>query len=223
MKNYTKKIFLLLTLFVATSSAQTFNWSRVDENKKFMVNAKFGMEHGAIFGLEFGYQIKTALFPVILNVEYSFPTGENFLDDFKTKIGGQIRLIEYNNVHFTANIHGVFRRYENDFVRLLNFGADLSGILGYYRNNWFAAAEFGFDKAIVTHFKHSDTYRSQYSGFINGWYQPPTGGNYYYGLQTGVSFYEHDIYLRLGKTVMQDFKTSPMLPVYGQLGYNLKF
>lgn len=223
MKTLIQKYFIALILLISTASAQTFNWSRADENSKFMVNAKLGLEYGAIVGLEFGYQINTELFPVIFNIEYSFPSGINLTDDFKTKIGGQIRLFEYHNIHLTGSLHGVFRRYENDFVRLLNFGADASGILGYYRDNWFVAGEFGFDKAIVTHFKHTDIFRSQYDGYKDGWYHPPTGGNYYYGIQTGISFYNNDIYLRAGKNIAQDFKTDPMIPFYGQLGYNLKF
>ena len=111
----------------------------------------------------------------------------------------------------------------NDFVRLVNFGSDMSGIVGYYRPKWFVAGEFGFDKAIVTHFRHSKAYKDQYPGVVDGWYEPATGGNLYYGLQAGFSFRKQDIFLRAGKILTQDYKTTPMVPIYGQLGYNIKF
>jgi hypothetical protein len=108
-------------------------------------------------------------------------------------------------------------------VRLQNFGSDLSGIAGYYRRQWFISGEFGFDKAIVTHFKHAKAYKDQFPEVVDGWYEPATGGNVYYGLQAGVSFKKHDVYVRAGKMLSQDFKTQPLLPLYGQLGYNIKF
>ena len=193
------------------------------EENKHIVNANFGLEYGVIYGLGYGYQIKTRLFPIVVNVEYSFPSGNKILDDFKTKIGGQIRWIEFHDFQFSTKIHGVFRRYENDFVRLVNFGSDMSGIIGYYRPKLFVAGEVGFDKAIVTHFKHSKEYKDQYPDVVDGWYEPATGGNFYYGLQAGFSFRNQDICLRAGKILTQDFKTTPMVPFYGQLGYNIKF
>ena len=99
----------------------------------------------------------------------------------------------------------------------------MSGIVGYYRPKWFVAGEFGFDKAIVTHFRHSKAYKDQYPGVVDGWYEPATGGNLYYGLQAGFSFRKQDIFLRAGKILTQDYKTTPMVPIYGQLGYNIKF
>lgn len=156
-------------------------------------------------------------------VEYSFPSGNNIIYDFKTKIGAQIKWIEFHDFQFSTKLYGVFRRYENDFVRLANFGSDMTGIVGYYRPKWFVAAEVGLDKAIVTQFKQSIAYNEQYSGVKNGWYKPSTGGNFCYGLQTGVSFKKNDINLRIGKILTQDFKTTPMVPFYAQLGYNRKF
>ena len=118
---------------------------------------------------------------------------------------------------------GVFRRFENNELRLANFGSDMSGVLGYYRPHWFVAAEFGFDKAIVTHFKHSKMLREWYPEIVDGWYERATGGTYNYGLQAGVSFKRSDITVRAGKTIEQDLKTKPIIPFYFQLGYNVKF
>ena len=224
MKTLLKTIVISgLILSIGSVNAQTINWASLNDGNKHIFNANLGFEYSLIYGLGYGHQFKTKFFPMVVSAEYSFPSGNNIIDDFKAKIGGQIRWIEFHNFQFSTKIYGVFRRYENDFVRLVNFGSDLSGIAGYYRPRCFVAAEVGFDKAIVTQFKHSIVYSEQYSGFKNGWYKPSTGGNFFYGLQTGVSFRKNDINLRIGKILTQDFKTTPMVPFYAQLGYNRKF
>jgi hypothetical protein len=224
MKTLIKIIIISgLILSIRTVNAQTINWASLNEGSKHIVNANFGLEYGVIYGLGYGYQINSRLFPIVVKLEYSFPSGNKIFDDFKTKIGGQIRWIEYHGFQFSTKIHGVFRRYENDFARLVNFGSDMSGIVGYYRHKWFVAGEVGFDKAIVTQFKHSKAYKEQYPGVVDGWYEPATGGNFYYGLQAGFSFRKQDIYIKAGKILTQDFKTTPMVPIYGQLGFNIKF
>lgn len=76
--------------------------------------------------------------------------------------------------------------------------------------------------AIVSHFKHSVTYRENFPEAGDGWYEPPTGGNFIYCLQAGVSFGRQDISLRAGNIIAEDFKTVPVLPFFWQLGYNLR-
>jgi len=224
MKTLIKIIIISgLILSIRSVNAQTINWESLDDGNKHIVNANFGLEYGVIYGLGYGYQINSRLFPIVVKLEYSFPSGNKIFDDFKTKIGGQIRWIEYHGFQFSTKIHGVFRRYENDFARLVNFGSDMSGIVGYYRPKFFVAGEVGFDKAIVTNFMHSKAYKEQYPGVVDGWYEPATGGNFYYGLHAGFSFRKQDIYIRAGKILTQDYKTTPMVPIYGQLGYNIKF
>ena len=210
-------------LTMSTIHAQTINWGSLDTGSRHIINANAGMEYGAVFGVGYGYQIKNNLFPMIANIEYSFPSGENLSDDFKTKIGMQISWFEFHHFQFSTKLHGVFRRYETDYARMLNFGSDLSGIVGYYRSKWFAAGEVGFDKAIITHLKHPQAYSDQYSGVSDGWFGPTTGGNFYYGFQAGYSFGKCDLYGRMGKVLTQDFKTAPTIPAYAQLGYNIKF
>lgn len=70
-------------------------------------------------------------------------------------------------------------------------------VIGLYKTRWFVAGETGFDKAIVTHFKHSDLYKENSPLVQDGWYQPATGGNFYYGVQTGYSFKTADLTLKL--------------------------
>lgn len=203
--------------------AQAINWSSLEKENRHTINLKLGMEHGTVFGIGYGYNIQNKWFPVITQVEYSFPSGTGLFDDFKTKIGAQVRWFQLGDVQFSTGIHGVFRRYENDLVRIVNFGSDFSAIAGYYRKNWFAAAQGGFDKAIVSHFKHAQSYKDQYPGVQNGWYEPSVGGNFYYGVQGGYSFKNHNIYLKGGKMVSQDLSTKPTIPFYGELGYNVNF
>ena len=220
------KIFVLALVAVLSNKSvglsQNLNWARLKPEQRHILNVNAGYDYAFTYGVGYGYQLKTK-FPIVLNVEHSQPAGEDIFDDFKTKIGGQIRLYQINNFHFTAKIHGVFRRYENDYVRLVNFGSDMSAIIGYYKSKWFVAGEFGFDKAIVTNFKHSDLFREDFPQVKDGWYEPATGGNFYFGVQTGLSFAKSDITLKVGKVIQQDFKTDNTIPLYLQVGYNRKF
>jgi hypothetical protein len=218
-----KYFFSIASLLVAfISNAQTFNWINLNKDQKHTVNVSISADYAVTYGVGYSYKLRSEL-PIILNAEYSFPSGKNITDDFKTRIGGQVDWLKAGNIHFITKIHGIFRRYENDYATLLNFGSDLSGIIGYYKPKWFIAGEVGFDKAIVTHFKHSDLYKQNYSGIKDGWYEPSTGGNFYYGIQAGISRKRFDIYVKAGKLTEQDFKTSPMLPIYGQIGVNINF
>jgi hypothetical protein len=223
MKNIKISMFILaLMLMMNAIKAQTINWASLDSNDKHILNVNAGLEYGTVFGVGYGYNIKNKLFPMIGDVEYSFASGNNIFDDMKTKVGVQVRWLEFHNFQFSTRLQGVVRRYQNDNVRLVNFGSDLAGMIGYYRRTWFVAGEVGFDKAIITHFKHSNVYHEQYPGAVDGWYGPTTGGNFYYGVQAGFSFGNNDVYLKAGKILTQDFKTTPLVPIYAQLGYNVK-
>ena len=124
----------------------------------------------------------------MLSIEYSSPAGKKVLDDFKTKIGVQVRVLKIDNICVSAKINGVFRKLDDPLVKIVNFGSEFSTTVGYYKPRWYVAGEAGFDKAIATHFKHSDLFKEYFAGVKNGWYQPATGGNFYFGVQTGVSF-----------------------------------
>jgi hypothetical protein len=231
MKNLQIIIVLIVALLFNKniSFSQTLNWASLQKEQRNIINANAGYDFAFTYGIGYGrilnakFPLLKTTFPIVLGVEHSQPAGKNLVDDFKTKLGGQIRLYEINNFHFTAKVQGLFRRFENDYVRLLNFGSDMSAIVGYYKPKWFVSGEFGFDKAIVTHFKHSDMFKENFPSVKNGWYEPATGGNFYYGLQTGFSLKANDITLKVGKVVQQDFKTDPTIPYYFQLGYSRRF
>jgi len=206
-------IVIAIVFCLQKVNAQVINWNSTD-SIKHIVTANFGLDYSVSYGIGCGYKLNTK-FPLIINANFSMPSGENLVDDFKTTIGGQIQLLNISNFIGSLAIHGIYRRHETDMVR---------GTFGYYRSHWFVAAEAGFDKAIVTHFKHSQAFKDEvYADVIDGWYEPATGGNFHYGLQIGVSFGKHDIYFNAGKIMQQDFKTSPIIPIYAKVGYNFKF
>jgi hypothetical protein len=216
-------IFLIISLLISAnlSYSQVLNWASLDKTQRHIVNANIDVEFGISYALGYGYQLKTNL-PIVLTIQQSHPSGGKFFEDFQTKIGGQIRLVQIGDFHVATRLQGLFRRYENPIVRLLDFGSDVAGTFGYFRPKWFVAGEVGFDKAIVTHFKHSPSYLEDFPTAQEGWYEA-TGGNFYYGLQAGFSFKRNDIYLKGGNLLQQDFKTKPFLPFYVQLGYNRRF
>lgn len=225
MMRLLKTIFCILLFFslsAKTVYSQTVNWASLQNGHRHIVNAHAGFDYSINYGVAGSYQLPLQM-PILLSIDFSMPVGEQMLDDFKTKIGGQARLYKINNFQFSASVYGIYRRYENPLARLQNFGSEMSGVIGYYTPRWFIAGEFGFDKAIVTHFKHSEAFKDDiYSEVKNGWYEPATGGNFKYGLQTGYSFSSSDIILKLGRVITQDFKTKPTLPFYGELSYNFK-
>ena len=218
-------LLLLLTMFAFTTqlatAQQNINYYTLEPTQRHMISLHAGFEHGAVLGIGYGYQVKSTM-PIILSLDFSVPAGDNAFDDLKTKIGGQVNVISAGHFQTAVKAYGIFRRYENDMVRMLNFGSEFSATAGYYTSKWHAAAEFGFDKAVVTHIRHSDVMHEYNPSVQNGWYLP-TGGNFFYGIQGGYAFATNDLYARLGRTVEQDFKTTSILPWYFEMGWNVKF
>lgn len=219
------KIILIVSVLgisLTQGFSQSVNWESLNNQQKHIVHLNVGWDYGLMYGAGYSYQLKSKL-PVLLNASYSFPSGEKFVDDYKTKIGGQIRLYSVRSFKLAASLHGIYRRYDNSLVRLKNFGSEMSGVIGYYNPKWFIAGEVGFDKAIVTRFKHSETFKETiYANAKDGWYEPATGGNLNYGIQGGYSFKRSDIVFKIGNLLSQDLQTSPLIPYYFKVGYNYK-
>lgn len=221
-----KKILIIIIGLMLTSAiqpvvGQTINWNSVD-NFKNVINLGFGWDYSVSYQIAYARRLNTKM-PVALNASFAIPAGENRVDDFKTKMGGQLVILNNENYKGIVTINGIFRRYESPLVRLHNFGSELKGSFGYYHAKWFLSAELGFDKAIVTHVKHAKSYKDNvYAQAVEGWYEPATGGNYMLGLQTGVSFKKSDLTLNLGVVKTQDLKSSPLIPFYLMLGYNFR-
>jgi hypothetical protein len=218
-----KTLMLIMILFCICKKgiAQTLNWNTL-ENSKHIIAAGIGWDYSVSYSLGYAYQVQ-AKTPLLLTANFSIPSGENLLDDFKTKVGAQLLLLNKANLKGSIGLNGIYRSYENPLVRLQNFGAELKGTVGYYKTRWFVAGEVGFDKAIVTHFRHSQTFEETiFPDVKDGWYEPTSGGNFQYGIQTGYSFKKSDVTFNIGKVTTQDFKTSPLIPYYLTLGFNYR-
>lgn len=220
MKN---TIIAIALLGMATSAcAQTINWQAFNPEQKHIIHLQTGWDYSMNFGVGYGRKFDTKLFPVLANIEYSFPAGGSLFDDFKVRIGGQVEVLRKGSFSATVKAYSPIRRYENSLATLFSFGGEFSGVAGFYKQKWFVAGEFGFDKAIATHIKHSQRATEYNSGLQSGWYVP-TGGNFFYGVQTGYSFRGNGISLKVGKVVSQDFKTAPFIPYFAQLAYQRSF
>lgn len=213
--------FTFLLIISKETFSQTINFSNLKKEDKHIASINAGLDYGLVYGASYGYQLKSKI-PFLLNMEFSAPSGDNLFDDFKTKVGGQMRFYQIKNFNFSGKFHGIYRRNMNDFVTLQNFGTELSTTVGYYKSKWFTAGEVGFDKAIVTRFKHTSEYKQIYPAVKDGWYEPATGGNFNFGLLGGWSFKKSDIFLKSGVIFTQDF-SKPLLPFYAQLGYTARF
>lgn len=221
MKKSINLITLLGILTANIAYSQQLNWNALGESKH-IVHASIGWEYGFLYNVGYAHQFKSQK-PLLLNINFSMPSGGILLDDFKIKMGGQLLVFNRENFKGTLAINGIFRRYENPLVRLVNFGTEIRGVFGYYKSHYFVTGEFGFDKAIVTHFKHTEKFKENvYTGVTDGWYEPATGGNFNYGIHTGYAFNKHDVTLSFGKIIAQDFKTSPLIPYYLMLGINYR-
>ena len=214
-------LIAVLSLLFRPSFAQNINWRALQPSQKHMVNLNVGFDNATTIGVGYGYHLKSRL-PIVLNLEYSMPFGDNTFDDLKTKIGAQANLIHAGNFFTTVKAYGVIRRYENDLVRMIDFGSEFSTTAGLYKNNWFAAGEFGFDKAITTELKHSERAKEYTPGLQSGWYIPD-GGNFFYGLQLGYTFNRNDLYTKIGRTMNENLKTTATIPFYFQLGFSTRF
>jgi hypothetical protein len=216
-------VFVATLCFTAfESSAQHINFRGLADTQRHFIHVNAGWDYGVTFGIGYSYLIRYKV-PVLLNFSYTFPSGEKLFDDFKLKLGGRVRLFEMNSIQVSASVHGIYRRYENPLVRLQNLGTEMTAAVGCYRPKWFVTVEAGFDKAIVSHFRHSETFRQTvYASVKDGWYEPSTGGNFNCGILAGYSCKRSDLTLRIGKVITQDLKTTPLIPYYLQIGFNFK-
>ncbi len=211
-----------LFFFYQEGNAQTLNWRSL-EGTRHIIHASIGWDYGLSYSLGYAYQFRTNI-PVILSSSFSIPSGNNPFDDYKSKLGAQVLLLNQSNLKGSLSLHGIFRSYENSLIRLRNVGGETKGVFGYYQPRWFVAGEVGFDKAIVTHFRHSDTFKEHiFQEVLDGWYEPASGGNFHYGFQAGYSFRQLDLTFAFGKVVTEDFRTTPLIPYYVGLGLNYRW
>ena len=214
-------ISILLALTEAGYS-QNINWRSLNENQPNSVQFHVGYDFGITTKIGYSRSF-TLIKPVTLSLNYSVPMGNKLMDDFKVNIGGQVEVFEIDGFSAAIKISSIFRRYQTDLVRMLDFGSDFGIVAGYYNPDWYAAGEFGFDKSITANIKHSDIMKTNFPGITDGWYIP-LGGNFYYGIQAGKSIGEsYDFSLRFGATQAQFHDENSMLPYYLQLGMGMRF
>lgn len=215
-----KKIIVIITISILASTAlhaQNINWRSLETDQHHSAYFNFGFQYGMTAQLGYGYKAGNSR-PVLLSIDYSFPMGNNLFDDHKVRLGGQIEALRWNNFSLTAKVMMVYRRYANEMVRIVNFGSEFSAIAGYYKPKWHVAGEFGFDKAVASHLSHRNAMRDIYPDITDGWYLP-SGGNYFYGVQAGVTVIKDiDLTMRAGLTNAQKQDEDASLPYYLQLG-----
>ena len=220
-----KKIILLIGIIVALvslSNAQNINWRSIKYDQKNVITAQLGLDYGTTVQVGYFRSLR-AFMPILLGADFSIPAGEDLVDDFKVRWGGQIELYELKGFSASAKILANYRRNEMSMVTMQSFGSEFAVISGYYKPTWHAAFELGFDKAITTHLKHTDLMRETYPEIQDGWYVP-TAGNWYYGIQGSKTIGQKaDATLRLGLTNAQKDNEDSLLPFYLQFGVNMRF
>lgn len=223
MKSYSNIIILIVLFSICKhTQAQHIQWNKADSTRH-IISANVGWDYSFTYGVAYNRKVMDRI-PTYLAIQSALPIGGQRFDDIKSKIGVQSQLLDISGFVLGASVFGVYRRYENDLVRMQNFGSDFRLNTGYYGRWWSIGMEGGFDKAIVTHFKHSQLYKDDfYTEVRDGWLEPPTGGNFYYGLHLGLSLDKSDITLNGGKVIAENLKNTPLIPFYFNLGFNYRW
>jgi hypothetical protein len=213
---------LIITGLSGTARAQNISWKSLAEDQRNIIQLTTGFEYGVTAQLGYGRSMMLIV-PAVVGLDFSIPMGGSLVDDFKIRAGGQVEIIQIGGFSASVKIQGVFRRYQNDLVRIVSFGSDFAAIAGYYTTSWYGAGEFGFDKSIVSNLKHSEVMRANFPAIRDGWYLP-VGGNFYFGVQAGKTIGElFEVSLRLGATKAQMRDENAALPYYAQLGIGVRF
>ncbi len=215
-------LVLFCFAFAQSSTGQNINWPTYSNQSPHSIYLNFGYDFGLTAQIGYAHRLNTQR-PIALSIDFSVPMGDQLFDDHKVRFGGQMEVVSLGDFSATARAYGTFRRYQNELVRMAGFGADLSAVAGIYRPNWHLAGEFGFDKSITTHLKHTPQMRDDFPRIQDGWYIP-SGGHFYYGLQTGVQIGDAlNLSLRAGLTNAEGADEDALLPYYAQLGLMHQF
>lgn len=222
-----KKNFLCLfvgTLFFFIDPsvyAQTNNWSNLDSVKN-NIRMYGGLDFGLVYGLQYGRIYKTKKIRWLPYLDLSLPAGQNIVDDYRFNAGTNLKLIHYKAWIGSVDIAIGHRQNRNPFVKMKSFGSELGIQFGYYKPKWFANLHFSTENSWITHLKHSEAYKGNYSMVKDGWYQN-TANNQIVGLNIGYSFKKIDITLSSGIIRTNAFKDKPTLPMFGKIGINYRF
>jgi len=217
-----KRLYLIyFFIIVSVCSAQNINWNTDNKDQVKFVSANLGYDYGLITQLGYHHLIHFHK-PILVNVEYSMPMGNNLIDDFKFRFSGQTEVFNYQHFASFIKISGIFKRHETDLVRIAGIGTEIFGIVGYYKPKWHIATEFGIDKSILSHHKHSKIFEEYHVELKDGWYNS-FGGYYRYGIQGSKSIGEKfDITFSIGATNAFGNDEDALIAKYFQIGSNIK-
>ena len=102
-------IIILISVFIS-ANAQTINWNSFTTDQHNLIYLNTGYHYGLTTQIGYGHSFKSFR-PLLFNIDYSFPMGDNLIDDFKVRYGGRI-IIPVNN-HFKTTIKKLNKFAEN--------------------------------------------------------------------------------------------------------------
>lgn len=219
MKN-TTIVPILILLSTVSLKAQSYNWARYDQEKIHHLSAEFSVDYGITVTLRYS-RYSHFFLPVMFQTDITVPAGTDLMDDFRYRLGWQATFLEVSGFHLSGKINAVARRYESIYTRQHGFGGEYGISAGYYRHRWYVAAETGYGHTDITHIRHTTSYLDIYPGAKDGWYGD-LAGNFFYGLQAGISFKTLDLTLRAGMTRNRWFESNT-IPMYAGIGINYRF
>lgn len=218
---YTLFSFLFIGLFFGNIQAQSINFAAINQKQSNIVYASFGLNFGMTTSLGFARTFNLGHRQLLVSADYTFPIGKTLFDDFRIRMGAQIEIYTLQHFKLAGKLFAHYKTVDNNIYTANTFGTETGLLIGYYKPHWYIAGEFGFDLSIATFLQQTDWYLTLYPEAQSKWYAP-IGGNFYYGLQGGYSFWNMDIIIRVGMVNNQQFKPT-LLPFYGQLEVHYKF
>lgn len=212
---------ILLSALAAGDAAGQWNVARFGTDAN-LVYATFGLDPALVGSVGYGRVVSVMGHRLQLAGEAGLATAGMDTRDFRVRLGTQTSLVRWRSLHLAGSAMAVARGTENSIYRGYDFGADITGTLGVYRRRWFAAGEFGKDKAVITHVKHSDWYRTYfYPGAKDGWYLD-AGGTFHYGVSGGFTLGRAEVSGRFGFLRTEDFN-DVVPPAYASVGVGFRF
>jgi hypothetical protein len=218
---YNITLGILLSLIVARDASAQWNVARF-ERQRNTVYTTFGMDPALVTTLGYGRIVEVLGHDFQLSGDVGIATAKVDTRDIRAQLGVQTSLVHWRALQLTGSATGITRGTDNAIYRGINFGADVTAAFGVYRNRWFAAGEFGKDKAVITHVKHTDWYRTNfYTDAKDGWYLD-AGGTFHYGATAGVAIGRAELNGRFGWQKTEDFNDL-MPPMYASVGIGIGF
>jgi hypothetical protein len=121
---------LMVSMLCSEVKAQVINWE--SNQGKQIVNLNIGGDYGIVGGVGYSHKIEARQIPIWINIGLSTPVGKDILDDYKVKVGGEVRFLSFNKIQFTSNFQFVFRKINMEYIKANNFGNELALTGGWY-------------------------------------------------------------------------------------------